>query len=90
MATKTSKGKPVLKVNTAEFVNFMTDEDGTDMQEIAKKLIKKGSFTLDDLVETCGYIPSRAIKSRVPKDLRDNEEDGEFEVNPKDFTVVLV
>jgi len=85
-------GKPLLKVKTADFVEFMTDENGTDIQEIADKLIKKGSFTLEDLVETCGYIPSRVIKgkTKVPKDLRDNEEDGDFEVSPENFIVLLV
>lgn len=85
-------GKLVLLIKTAPFVYFMTDENGTDIQEIATKLIKKGSFSLKDLVETCAYIPSQVIQNKmiVPKNFKSNCSFGNFEVNPKDFILILV
>jgi len=85
-------GVPVLQIKTKEFVTFMTDDDGTDMRTIAKSLIKKGSFTIEELLEDCSYIPSRAIANikKIPKELRNGENDGDFEVYPDDFIVLFV
>lgn len=85
-------GKPFLQIKTVPFVEFMTDENGIGMLSVANKLIKKGSFTLEDLVASCEYIPSHIIrgKTKIPKELRNNEVIGEFEVSPNNFIVVLV
>jgi hypothetical protein len=96
-----SKKKPLLKVKMKEFVEFMFDTgDGSDGYDLdsdgraEKQLSTKGVFSLSvfDLMKECGYIPSRAIKdkNKVPKELRDNEEQWGFEVNPNDFRIVYV
>lgn len=84
-------GKPVIHVNTKQFVEFMTDDNGTEMDEVAKILIKKGSYTVEDMLSNCGYIPSSIIKNKnkVPKEFRDAEIDGDFEVNPENCIVFL-
>jgi hypothetical protein len=89
---KLLSGKIVLQIKTKEFVKFMTDDNGTDITEVAKKLIKKGSFTVEDLLSTCGYIPSNCIsnKTKVPNELRLDESYGEFEVYPENFIILFV
>lgn len=84
-------GQTVLLVRKAGFVDFMTDENGIGMFTVAKKLIKKGSFTIEDLLKICAYIPSSIIKnkSKVPKQLQLNKVDNNFEVFPENFIVVI-
>lgn len=84
--------KPFLYVKKKAFIDFMTDENGTGMLNIIKKLHKNGKFTVEDLLEDCEYMPSSVIKNKnsVPKELRDNEYMNEFEVYPENFVVILV
>lgn len=84
--------KPFLYVKKKAFIDFMTDENGTGMVSIIKKLHKNGKFTVEDLLEDCGYMPSSVIKNKnsVPKQLRDNEYNNDFEINPENFVIILV
>jgi len=85
------KIKPVLKVYKKKFLDFMMDSDGVDTSAIKRALNKKGSFTLEDIVKNCGYIPSDAIKSPVAKGMMTEDYGkGDFEVDPADFTVKFV
>lgn len=85
-------GQTVLKLDKVGFVKFMTDEGARDINNtFAQKLIKKGSFTIEDLLDDCAYIPSNIIKnkSKVPSNLQFQKVDNEFEVNPRHFIVVI-
>jgi len=86
------KKKTVLKVYKNKFINFMLDQDdGFTTSDIKKLLKKKGSFTLEDIVKDCGYIPSDVIKSKVSKKMMSEDYgNGDFEVEPSDFTIKFV
>ena len=85
------KLKPVLKVSKDGFIDFMMDDDGLDTRAVKKALKKKGSLTLEDLVKDCGYIKSDIIHSKVDKKMMAEDfGDGDFEVDPADFTIQFV
>lgn len=85
-----TKAKPILVVSKSKFIKFMMyDDDAINIETIKKHLKKKSNFSLEDMIKNCKYLPNDVIKNRVDYKLRDSDEEY-FEVNPKNFTIVLI
>lgn len=89
--------KPTLRVDRKKFIDWILDnENGSNLNDIAKMIKKKGSVSVYDLLKRTSYLPSELVKSKkLPPDRLINivykdRKQTDFEVNPKDFTIVFV
>ncbi len=84
--------KPLLKIAKNEFVEFILSPDGLTIDDVKIFLKKNGNFTLENAVKHTLYIPERMIKNKksIPPELKEQNTDGTFQVNPDKFFVMFV
>jgi hypothetical protein len=83
--------KPILKVDRKAFIDYiLDDENGTNLNDVAKILKKKGRVTAEDLLKNCSLLTNDLIKNKVSKKLRVDEDIYGFEVYHEYFTIKFV